>query len=265
MNNFNYGTIVVHSGIFHADDVFCVAMARIIDPEIKVLRVPQVSEELANDDSVIVCDIGGGRFDHHQLDAKHRESGEKYAACGLFLEEFWEHLFPTEDAFRKFEEDIIIPVEQQDNNGPRVGNPLSIMIRGLNPLNEENTDEAFLRAVELVEELILGQVAIANDKMQKHLSIVAPAMKRCKGTGILDLPEFGKLDYAHGNGFSWAIYPSNRGGYNLQSVDDRLPTEWLENKPHGCTFVHAGLFLAAFITKEDALAAISPYVSIEQD
>lgn len=259
---FNFRGIAVHAGQFHADDVICVAMAQIISPEITVYRISDkdVDEFNAMND-VIVCDIGGGRFDHHQIDAKRRPSGEKYAACGLFLEEFWEELFPTEDTFRAFEEQVIVPIELQDNNGPRVPNPLSIMVGGLNPVNGGNADEAFLHAVGIVKELILGQIAGANDKVRKHLEIVAPAMKRCQGTGILDLPTFGKLDYAHNAGFSFALYPSNRGGYNLQQVDSRLPVEWLEEKPRGCTFVHAGLFLAAFETKEAALEAVLPLVS----
>lgn len=262
-NTFNFDTIVVHSGQFHTDDVLCVAMAKLINPDIRVERVPQITEEMTNDDKVIICDVGEGEFDHHQYDAKRRaDSGEKYAACGLFLEAFWEELFPTEDTFRSFERDIIIPVELQDNKGAaRAGNPLSILIGGLNPTNGEDADQAFLHAVSLVQELVLGQINAAIDKVRKHEQVVAPAMKKCQGTGILDLPEFGKLDYAHDAGFSFALYPSNRGGYNLQQVDESLPEAWLEEKPKGCTFVHAGRFLAAFETKEDALAAATPLVS----
>lgn len=261
-NKFNFRGIAVHAGQFHADDVICVAMAQIICPEITVYRISDKDVEDFNVmDDVIVCDIGGGRFDHHQRDAKRRASGEKYAACGLFLEAFWEYLFPTEDTYRAFEESIIIPVELQDNNGPRMGNPLSIMLGGLNPTDGGNADEAFLHAVDLAKELILGQIAAATDKVAKHNLIVAPAMEACAGTGLLDLPQFGKLDYAHNVGFKFALYPSNRGGYNLQQVDESLPAEWLEEKPKGCTFVHAGLFLAAFETKEAALEAVLPLVS----
>ena len=259
---FNFKGIAVHGGQFHADDVFCVAMAQIIKPEITIYRISDKDVEKFNAaEDIIVCDIGGGKFDHHQRDAKRRASGEKYAACGLFLEAYWELLFPTEDTFRSFEEQIIVPVELQDNNGPRMANPLSIMIGGLNPTDGGNADEAFLHAVQIAKELILGQIAAAEEKVRKHNQIVAPAMERCQGTGILDLPQFGKLDYAHDEGFSFAIYPSNRGGYNVQQVDESLPAEWLEEKPQGCTFVHAGLFLAAFETKEAALEAVLPLVS----
>ena len=33
---FNFKGIAVHGGVFHADDVFCVAMAQIIKPEITI-------------------------------------------------------------------------------------------------------------------------------------------------------------------------------------------------------------------------------------
>ena len=261
-NTFNFKCIAVHSGQFHADDIFCVAMAQIIKPEIRIFRISDKDVEKYNAmDDVIVCDIGGGRYDHHQRDAKRRASGEKYAACGLFFEQWWPLLFPTEDTAKAFEEAVIIPIELQDNNGPQMGNPLSIMLGGLNPTDGGNADEAFIHAVEITKELILGQIAAAEEKVRKHLEIVAPAMEACAGTGLLNLPQFGKLDYAHDAGFKFALYPSNRGGYNIQQVDESLPAEWLEEKPQGCTFVHTGLFLAAFETKEAALEAVLPLVS----
>ena len=86
MKKFNYNTIMVHGGLFHTDDVMCVAMAHIINPSIKIERVFEVPENITDD--CIVCDIGGGRYDHHQPDTEIRETGYKYAACGLFFRDF---------------------------------------------------------------------------------------------------------------------------------------------------------------------------------
>ena len=75
--------IYIHGGIFHSDDVMCVALARIANPQVKFQRVFKAPTEV--EEVVIVADIGGGKYDHHQIDAEVRPNGEKYAACGLLL------------------------------------------------------------------------------------------------------------------------------------------------------------------------------------
>ena len=62
----NLKTIVVHDGVFHADDTSCCAFMRMINPEINILRTNDVSK--INQDEAIICDIGKGEFDHHQTD-----------------------------------------------------------------------------------------------------------------------------------------------------------------------------------------------------
>ena len=56
------------------------------------------------------------------------------------------------------------------------------------------------------------------------------------------------------------------GGYNLQAVPPQpesfekripLPEEWLAEKPEGASFVHQGLFIAAFDTREHAIEAVN--------
>ena len=64
-------------------------------------------------------------------------------------------------------------------------------------------------------------------------------------------------DYAMEQGINYAIFPGREeGSYNLSCVRGvNLPSEWLQNKPEGCTFVHQGLFIAAFSNKESAVKA----------
>ena len=70
------------------------------------------------------------------------------------------------------------------------------------------------------------------------------------------------------------VFPSNRDSVNVQAVPVEfgsfdlmypLPEEWLENKPEGCSFVHQARFLAAFDTKENALAAAYSLHTPRQD
>ena len=80
-------SVIVHAGTFHADDALAAALVlTAAGRDIPVKRYFTVPEGLP--DTVIVADIGRGKYDHHQADAKCRPDGSKYAACGLLYEEF---------------------------------------------------------------------------------------------------------------------------------------------------------------------------------
>lgn len=84
--------IVTHSGSFHADDVFGVAVLAALHPDHTIERTRD-PEAIARGDFAV--DVGGewdaarGRFDHHQrgFDGA-RASGEGYASAGLVWREF---------------------------------------------------------------------------------------------------------------------------------------------------------------------------------
>jgi uncharacterized UPF0160 family protein len=84
--------IVTHSGKFHADDAWAVAVLNILFPNCDLIRTrdPEIIE--ASDFAV---DVGGiwdpaiGRFDHHQKGfSAARSSGVPYASAGLVWREY---------------------------------------------------------------------------------------------------------------------------------------------------------------------------------
>ena len=271
MAKFSYDTIIVHSGVFHTDDVFCVAMAEIINPCIKVERVARLDSLNDISETTIVCDIGGGKFDHHQSDAEVAEDGHKHAACGLFFREFWEDLFPDEKSANKFRDKYIIPVELQDNGVE--SNPLSLAISRFNPLwTEEGTESIrFKEAVDFVKRLIKNEIEYAKSIVLLADEIVEQACESANDKRIVILeryvPYMGTV-IKHDEP-KFIIYPSNRGGYILTTVPDmsvetggkfnppRIPLskDWLQNKPEGCTFCHPALFISSFDTEENAIKA----------
>ena len=272
--NFNFNTIMVHGGLFHADDVLCVAMARTIKPSIKIERVFKVPENITDD--CIVCDIGGGRYDHHQADAEIRETGYKYAACGLFFRDFWKDLFPTEKSAEKFLWDFIIPIEQTDN-GEAPKNPLSKFISSFNPTwnDSADADTAFMEAVSVMETLVKKQIKSANAEKSAEDG-VREAYERCHESGVVILPQFMPWQnvICQTDDVKFVIYPSNRGGYNLQAVPIELgrrglriqiPTDLPEIYPGECTFVHQAGFLASFESAECALYAARKLIKEESE
>jgi uncharacterized UPF0160 family protein len=84
--------IVTHSGKFHADDAWAVAVLHILFPERDIVRSrdPAIIEAAA-----FAVDVGGiwdapsGRFDHHQKGfSGARQSGVPYASAGLVWREY---------------------------------------------------------------------------------------------------------------------------------------------------------------------------------
>lgn len=260
--NVTINTILVHTGVFHADDAMCVALARIINPQVKVQRVFRAPDSV--EEGTVICDIGFGRYDHHQPDARCREeSGEKYAACGLLLEDVWQQIFPSEESYLGFVRDVIIPIERQDNGGER--NPLSLAVSSFSPNwdEERSMDDAFMEAVEMLQGIVERRVAAAQSAIKAE-SIVCEALAASNGDVVV-LSRFCPWQHVLApSSARFVVFPSLRGGFNLQCVPEEdnprgqkcpLPEEWLSNKPEGCTFVHAGRFMASFTTEEAALRA----------
>ena len=89
--------IATHSGTFHADDVFGVAVLATVFPDHLIIRT-RSAEEIARADFAV--DVGGiwdpaaGRFDHHQRGFEGRRTRadggpeEKYASAGLVWREY---------------------------------------------------------------------------------------------------------------------------------------------------------------------------------
>lgn len=130
-----------HSGKFHADDVFSAALLTYLNPEITITRGNTVLEDFEG----IIFDIGGGEFDHHQIDKKLREDGTPYAAFGLLWERFG-NLILEEEVAKRVEKDLIQPMDLCDNTG--CFNILANIISDFNPPwdSDISQDDAFNEA-----------------------------------------------------------------------------------------------------------------------
>ncbi len=85
--------IITHSGSFHADDVFGVAVLAALHPDHELVRTRDAATIATGDFAVDVggeWDAAGGRFDHHQrgFDGAREGGGEGYASAGLVWREF---------------------------------------------------------------------------------------------------------------------------------------------------------------------------------
>lgn len=259
-----------HGGVFHADDVFSTALLKILNPDIKIVRGFSVPENFTG----IVYDIGRGKYDHHQKNARVRGNGVPYAAFGLLWEQFGQTLLCREDA-ELFDECFIQPMDQADNTG--VYNAFSMIISDMLPTWQEKSgqmEEAFWKAVDFAKGILerrLKQIQADRDAYE----IVYQKADECKD-GILYLEKVVPWKDAlqvHDSDIFYVIYPSIRGGYNIQAVPDRedetvlrrsFPLKWRGASPQelqditgipDLTFCHMSGFLSAAETLEGAYRA----------
>jgi uncharacterized UPF0160 family protein len=190
----NYRLIIVHPGVFHADDALAVAILFfVVGRRLPVERRNPTDEEL-DDPEVIVVDVGGRFdvrtrcFDHHQRDfALERDPSEgvgiegidnPFAAAGLV----W-HNFPVMASLKgdytqeeqtawwcRVDSMLIRGVDATDCGKaptPPTGAPasLSAAIHWLNPIGSvdaQERDEAFAGAVEIAGNILFGAVQTAK-------------------------------------------------------------------------------------------------------
>ncbi len=207
-----------HGGVFHADDVFATALLRILNPDIQISRGFSVPENFSG----IVYDIGGGKYDHHQKNSRVRENGVPYAAFGLLWEQFSQELLSREDA-QVFDEYFIQPIDRADNTGEE--NILSLIISDRLPTWQEEAmqmDEAFEEAVALAQRILERRLKQIRSDREAYEIVIRKA-KECRD-GILYLEPVVPWKEAlrdYPKDILYVIYPSIRGGYNIQAVPCR--------------------------------------------
>ena len=286
--------VITHGGVFHADDVLAtVILVKLFqqrnqnEEPLKICREFKVSAELPKD--VIVYDIGGGKFDHHQRGGNGtRENGVPYSSAGLIWKEFGKELLKeTSDpdyVWELIDRDIIQAVDAMDNGAmprpdyPCQGFSISQAISGFNPTwdSKESFDETFMKAVAFMEQVFDNAVATAAAKAKAE-SLVNGALRNSKGhVLVLDryMPWQEPLltsENEAAKDILFVVYPAVRGGYNWQCVPDGLgsfgqrkpvPQEW-KGVPaeelqkltgvEGFTFCHPAGFLGACKTQEEAI------------
>lgn len=263
INEKAYTHAYTHGGKFHADDVACAALIRIIDPYFPIER----GFSPPDDPDCIVFDIGNGEFDHHKVPKEVRPNGTAYAAFGKLWRVLQGGYKLTEEQMDRFDLDIVQPFDIADNTGRM--NPLSELITSMNPFwneTEENiSDRQFFLAVNQLTLLFCYwfDKAVA---VQSADATAAEAIAR--GVPGIAVADYYIPSQAFHNGTFFAVSPSQRGGWQALALKQSngkqmlFPAAWRGAAPlqEGVTFCHAGGFIAAFQTKEQAIAACTKVI-----
>ena len=224
---------ITHNGTMHADEVFATAFLDLYFGDFKVARVSEINNEISN--TAIIYDIGKGKFDHHQKDARLRDNGIKYSSFGLLFEEYGMSylkslkLKNTKDIYNYFIKDFIEGIDAIDNGiFPDIKaiykvKTISDIIKIFNPSygSNDKEDEQFIKAVSLAEIILTEELKNVVGKVNASKKVKRILSKTTGPLLILDeyLPyEETVLTSLAGKKIKFVIYPSNRGGYNIKTV-----------------------------------------------
>lgn len=258
-------TAVTHMGIFHADDVCSTALLELLGADLEIIRVRAVTEEHQADDTIIF-DIGGGRYDHHD-GTKFYEDGCPYAAFGLIAKDIMVDGICLEEAFPGFTASIAKPIEARDNGKVFDGISPSYFAEIVNPYNplwdgDEQADVLFREAVDMVKPILARQMEkLASVKRAKTIVDKAEIINN-----VAILEKFAPWQAHIGDSVLAVVYPSVRGGYNVQlapsvGFETKAFFDWDKldgdkKKEEVTTFVHQNGFLCACNTMDDAMDVI---------
>ena len=224
---------ITHNGTMHADEVFATAFLSLYFGSFKVIRVSEVPKDISP--NTLVYDIGKGKFDHHQSDARVRDNGIKYSSFGLLFEKFGidflkkMKLKNTKAIYNYFVKDFIEGIDAIDNGifpdmkANYKVKTVSDIIKIYNPsyLSNDSEDEQFIKAINLAESILTEELKNVAGKVEAG-NKVKKLLNKTKGP-LLILDEY--LPYEEtvltslaGKNIKFVIYPSNRGGYGIKTV-----------------------------------------------
>lgn len=285
--------VCVHDGIFHADDVLCVALLTYFYDKSEIVVIRTRNYNISDFDFIL--DIGREErlvnnttliLDHHQEGNRSYPNGVEMAACGK-LAEYLLPLWENGDLILiKLREKLLYSVEAQDNGQsiPGLGANKLAWVGDTNPTIESDSngnkefDICTSMATYILSAIIEGISVDIKNREILH-SIIRNNTQR-----FLVLNKFYHWQeevIMYNNLYKndpnkqiiFVIYPTKTGNWNCQVVPKELGNyEAIKNLPKswgtktgkdlekvsgipGAIFCHAGLFVSGWQTKEAAIAA----------
>ena len=274
-------TAVVHGGCFHADDVACIALLKLIYNEVNVVRKFKVDVNTETADYVL--DIGRIDkvtdsqviLDHHQEPELIDDTQVKHCAFSKLVERI---IDPDDKLFKKYlYSTLVLPIAAQDNgqNGADLGllpSPLSFVnAMGLSwKDNQKLADNRFNEVVEMAKVVISNIIKNIEDKIEA-INEVTYAISRAEG-GVMRLNYYmpwTDVVINHNAGLpkiQLVVFPNNRGEVTVQVVPKKIGSfeSWIKipediTDTEGCTGQAHGAF-AFFEYMDDALIAAKKLV-----
>lgn len=281
-----------HDGVFHADDVFAVAVLQAVYKDVIIVR-SRLPEVLGRCD--ILVDVGGvydpdtNKFDHHQKGrAGARPNGVLYSAFGLVWRKFGVHLCGgDQEVADMIDRRLVQHVDMLDNGQHMFEGPsnfpgtqqmsLSAALSLLNPRFDEvpNDFDAGFQAALVFADYVLDRLIQASLGETRARSEVREACLAAKDSAIVLLPRFvpwqqAVHEFASPNAL-YVVFPSETGTWMVQTIPTApgsfnarkpLPAAWAGLREQefrdavglsDAVFCHPGRFICGAHSQASAL------------
>ena len=285
--------MAVHNGIFHADDVFCVALMQSIYSDLEIVRT---RDEKKLEECDVVADVGNGKYDHHHVDKKKRENGIPYCGFGLLWQDFGlayiQNKFPLltdvkeqQEVATKVDSTLMQQIDAQDNGVDVINSEVPVMTLCdiINTFvthdgGEQELENAFFEAVAFAKmilykttkkfvenynnyRMVKQELEIQNIE-ETHILVLEKSVPWKSAVLELDIKEH----------VLFVVYQDVTGSWCTQTVPKEensfaarknLPKAWGGKRDEelsqltgieGCIFCHPALFICGNQTKEGALS-----------
>jgi len=196
-----------HDGRFHADEIFALAVLKLIFPDLEIVRS---RDEKVYKKADIIVDVGHVYdpenliFDHHQRSFSiKRESGIPYASFGLAWKQYGESLCGSSQT-AEYIDSVIVQAIDADDNGIEIYetkiegvrfHTLSDIIDSFVPRYVDDDDKVkigFDRALNFATAYMKRQIKLAKELFEVALPNIRVAIKDAKDPRILIFHKFEK-------------------------------------------------------------------------
>ena len=293
VNDIRQANAVTHDSVFHADEVFATAILDRVFPDLMVYRTSALPANLPK--KTIVYDVGGGKYDHHQLGGNgQRKNGVPYASAGLIWRDFGRALCQQTDnpnlVWSYVDRSLIQGIDAHDNGispkMPYVAQPMTIpgVISGFHPVWDAATpdteDIAFEKAVAFAGVILENTIEYGASKVRAKMTVQQICDQTPGQVIVLDcyMPWAEFVSRQKGDNrppIYLAVYPNRRNHY-VWCCSPNSPYKAPENwrglvgqelqKVTGvktATFVHVTGFMGGAETKQDAIEMAEKLISFE--
>jgi len=234
-------TIATHDGIFHADEVFALAVLKLFfeqeGKEVEITRTRDL-EKIALCDMAV--DVGGeyskakNKFDHHQKQKPaSRKNGIPYASFGLIWKHFGKKITSSKKVWEAIERKLVTPIDALDN-GVNLSTPI---FKGINEYTnahiisaissayqEDQARQAFIKALEFAGLIVTGEIKKAEDKIEGEKIITEVIVKQGKPE-VLVLEKYvtWEVSVSRCQNIKLVIFPDNDSSrWCIQAARDNL-------------------------------------------
>ncbi len=294
-------TITTHDGIFHADEVYALAVLTLYLEKVrKPFEIIRTRDTEKISTSEMVVDVGKeylpskNRYDHHQKEKPgFHENGIPYASFGLIWKHFGRKLTTNKKVWEKIEKKLVMGIDAIDN-GAVISTPVtkgvfeysnSQMMSAISYAYEESEIEvAFAKALEIARLVVAGEIKKSEAKIEGE-KIIEREVKKQGEPEVFILEKYSSWDSAVSRykNIKLVIFPDKfSSNWCIQTARDdmemfggdriKFPTAWCglsgEDlvKATGTTdavFCHTGGFFATTKSKTGAVEMANKAVSIQ--